>query len=947
MTYRQSYSPAHLFMALLMAGVVSAFCASTALADESPTDQAAIEESALAVDPAFGEGGLASGNADALTQDPEQAGDSEKTVELEDAVSGASFTEDDAAASTITSPAAEDVPGEPFEGTADAQDSASEVTAQIAEGADFASDKDTHLESMPDEPASEVNASDEAANSETPTSSVARDSISVVAQESSSKSPTVSGNCAKAGADSSQTPVDTTADAPARGQLVPDGSYVIKTGVGSLMVLDVAGAQKSRANVVQAAYAGGRKQAWNIAYDAACGLYEVFRMVSGNKLALDVCGGKAKNNANVWLYAANGTKAQRWDIVRGDSSWRLVSALNERLVLEVANSSAKSGANVQLNALKRTPNQGFRLYTTKPQVEKEARVVPDGAYQLVSAASGKVASIQDGRVTKGGNAQVATNDGNVTQRFHLTYHKKGYYEILVVGSGLALDAHGAGLLPGTNVQQYVSNGTAAQRWAIRKAGSGNAYTFVNMANGLALDIVGASEKSGANLQLYTPNGTKAQIFALRHVDHLPEGIFNIESLAAAGRLLDVKNASTKSGAALQLYKANGSLAQVFELQRVGADEYRIRTASSGGWVTAGASVTQSGDHKTKVSKANTWKASWVGGHLVLTSKATGKALTLSGGRTANGTRLVTAKATGAAGQRFTFSAASLLNPGYYVIQSGTGACLSIAGGSSKSGANVQVWAKNGSDAECFYLERSGKGKSATYRIRNAYSGRYLTPEGTGKGANVTQQSSSSAKSQKWVAVIADGGRVAFANAADPSCVLDVARGRSTNGTNVRLWSANQTDAQGWKLAKTNYNPYPAYVRRAIDRANGSSSSTGYLVVVDKSNTRVIVMTGGNGNWRPARNMACSVGAYNTPTVEGTFTVGSRGYSFGSGYTCYYWTQFYADYLFHSVLYNEGTRTIQDGRLGYHISHGCVRMDIGDAYWIYDTIPSGTRVLVYS
>jgi len=38
--------------------------------------------------------------------------------------------------------------------------------------------------------------------------------------------------------------------------------------------------------------------------------------------------------------------------------------------------------------------------------------------------------------------------------------------------------------------------------------------------------------------------------------------------------------------------------------------------------------------------------------------------------------------------------------------------------------------------------------------------------------------------------------------------------------------------------------------------------------------------------------------------------------------------------------------VQDGRMGINASHGCVRMYIGDAKWVYTNIPSGTRVLVY-
>jgi lipoprotein-anchoring transpeptidase ErfK/SrfK len=39
-------------------------------------------------------------------------------------------------------------------------------------------------------------------------------------------------------------------------------------------------------------------------------------------------------------------------------------------------------------------------------------------------------------------------------------------------------------------------------------------------------------------------------------------------------------------------------------------------------------------------------------------------------------------------------------------------------------------------------------------------------------------------------------------------------------------------------------------------------------------------------------------------------------------------------------------SIQDGRLGINASHGCVRLSLSDAKWIYDNIPSGTTVVVY-
>ena len=130
------------------------------------------------------------------------------------------------------------------------------------------------------------------------------------------------------------------------------------------------------------------------------------------------------------------------------------------------------------------------------------------------------------------------------------------------------------------------------------------------------------------------------------------------------------------------------------------------------------------------------------------------------------------------------------------------------------------------------------------------------------------------------------------------------------------------------------------------RANFYSSSTPYLILVNRSTHKVGVFRGWQGSWQNVFYWDCSDGAPSTPTVEGTFTVGIRGYYFDSGASrCYWYTQFRGNYLFHSVLYNKNG-TLRDGRLGMPLSHGCVRLDINNAKWIYDNIPSGTTVVVY-
>ena len=137
------------------------------------------------------------------------------------------------------------------------------------------------------------------------------------------------------------------------------------------------------------------------------------------------------------------------------------------------------------------------------------------------------------------------------------------------------------------------------------------------------------------------------------------------------------------------------------------------------------------------------------------------------------------------------------------------------------------------------------------------------------------------------------------------------------------------------------------VDKALKKARKVSSSTDYFIAVDLDAKRTVVFKWDGKEWLLEKYWICSVGAPESPTVVGTYEVADRGESFSKdGYTCYYYTQFFGNYLFHSVKYDEGTKHVQDGRLGKAVSEGCVRLKIKNAKWIYDTIPSGTRVVTY-
>lgn len=99
-----------------------------------------------------------------------------------------------------------------------------------------------------------------------------------------------------------------------------------------------------------------------------------------------------------------------------------------------------------------------------------------------------------------------------------------------------------------------------------------------------------------------------------------------------------------------------------------------------------------------------------------------------------------------------------------------------------------------------------------------------------------------------------------------------------------------------------------------------------------------------------KTFTCSSGEDGSETPTGTFSVSNRGISFYNsnlGEGAYYWTSFYGDYLFHSIPFNQDYEIKQNEaeKLGTPASHGCIRLSMDDAKWIYDHIKDGTKVTV--
>lgn len=165
-------------------------------------------------------------------------------------------------------------------------------------------------------------------------------------------------------------------------------------------------------------------------------------------------------------------------------------------------------------------------------------------------------------------------------------------------------------------------------------------------------------------------------------------------------------------------------------------------------------------------------------------------------------------------------------------------------------------------------------------------------------------------------------------------------------SNSSLYYVGETDFEEDTLADDSFS-----VSSEVDDAcfyvdNWQELDGDLSIKVNKQASCVTVYKGET----PIRAMVCSAGE---STPEGTFYIDNKWdwlmlikAQYGR-----YCSQISGDYLFHSVPYNSmdiyDLDTEMYNQLGTLCSHGCVRLQVEDAKWIFDNCPSGTEVTIYN
>lgn len=129
----------------------------------------------------------------------------------------------------------------------------------------------------------------------------------------------------------------------------------------------------------------------------------------------------------------------------------------------------------------------------------------------------------------------------------------------------------------------------------------------------------------------------------------------------------------------------------------------------------------------------------------------------------------------------------------------------------------------------------------------------------------------------------------------------------------------------------------------------------YAITVDVRNQVTLVYgLDDKGNYTvPVKRMVCSTGTSATPSTVGEFVLSGRKarwcYFPAYGDHAQYWTKINDSIAFHSVIYRKvdySALSVKSyNKLGSRASHGCVRLLVEDAKWIYENVGEGVVVTI--
>lgn len=302
---------------------------------------------------------------------------------------------------------------------------------------------------------------------------------------------------------------------------------------------------------------------------------------------------------------------------------------------------------------------------------------------------------------------------------------------------------------------------------------------------------------------------------------LADGTYTISTLLNSNYVLDVKDGSTSNGANIQLYEANDTAAQQFKVSHDSQGYVTFTNVKSGRVLDLNGAIVKDAGNIQQYTSNGTRAQKWIvkqdgNGYVVMSAINPNYILDLNGGSVRNGSNIQLHSVTGSNSQRWNITKyvskderinslaaqnKNTLADGVYEINSvkNSNYTLDVNSASTRNGANVQLYLRNGTQAQAFKVTHDSQG---FVTFTNVNSGKVIDLDGaiTKNGRNIHQYASNGTRAQKWI-VQKSGSGYAIVSAIDTSYVLDLRNGTVSSGSNIQLYQSNNTAAQQWTFSK--------------------------------------------------------------------------------------------------------------------------------------------------
>lgn len=305
-----------------------------------------------------------------------------------------------------------------------------------------------------------------------------------------------------------------------------------------------------------------------------------------------------------------------------------------------------------------------------------------------------------------------------------------------------------------------------------------------------------------------PTAVQAETNNLTASCEIADGTYMIVSGNSSSLVLDINNSNMENGGNLEIFNKNNTLNQRFYV-RYENGAYTIMSVNSGKYLHIA-------DERYSNTNVHQWdgyrhpNAQWEiipagDGYYYLRNKGNGSYLDNCGGRAAAGNNVIAFPFNGAYSQKWKFVEIDNLytvnfNDNYFMIVSGNSdqRVLDINGSNQNNGGNLEIFRKNNTKNQRFYLRY----ENGYFTIMAVHSGKYLhISDEADQTANVHQWSGNRHDNARWYIIPVGDGYYYLQNKATGS-YLDNSSACTDPGNNVISYPFNGSAAQKWKFAKT-------------------------------------------------------------------------------------------------------------------------------------------------